>query len=147
MHTYVSIFNRKVGMKKLVAICILAIIVIGVISLVHYQQTPDVLRHEAARWAVIEDYNNDRIAVEPLNDESWSQLVQLYQNGSREWVGGIVETYDNSWGFRFKPESITVAEVTAEGLQGTIRYISENLNQWLNGWAYVSAKITEIHPA
>jgi hypothetical protein len=40
---------------------------------------------------------------------------------------------------------VTVAEVTAEGLQGTISYISENMDYWLNGWAYVSSKVVEIH--
>jgi len=50
------------------------------------------------------------------------------------------------WGFRFKPETVAVAEVTAEGLQATIQYISENLDYWLDlGWAYVDAKVTEIH--
>jgi len=83
--------------------------------------------------------------VETVSDEVWSQLVQLHQNGSRLWIGGIVEKYNNSWGFRFKPENLIVAEVTAEGLQATIRYISENLDYWLDGWAYVSAKVTETH--
>ena len=53
--------------------------------------------------------------------------------------------YDNRWGFRFDPNNVTVAEFTAEGLQATIRYISENLDYWLDGWAYVHAKVTEIH--
>ena len=49
-------------------------------------------------------------------------------------------------GFRFKPETVAVAEVTAEGLQATIQYISENLDYWLDlGLAYVDAKVTEIH--
>lgn len=103
------------------------------------------LKHETDRWAVIKDVNGDRIAVETSRDEVWFQLVQMQQNGSRMWIGSIVETYDNKWGFRFKPENLTVAEVTAEGLQASIRYISENLNYWLGRWAYVSAKVTEFH--
>jgi hypothetical protein len=48
--------------------------------------------------------------------------------------------------FRFKPEAVAVAEVTAEGLRATIQYISGNLNYWLDlGWAYVDAIVTEIH--
>lgn len=57
-----------------------------------------------------------------------------------------MEEYGGKWGFRFKPETVTVAEVTAEGLQATIQYVSENLNYWLDlGWAYVDAIVTEIH--
>jgi len=62
------------------------------------------------------------------------------------WIGGIVEEYDNKWGFRFRPENVTVARITAGGLQATIQFISGNLDYWLDlGWAYVSAKVTEIH--
>ena len=105
----------------------------------------DDLKHDTNRWAAIEDYNGDRVEVETARAEVWTQLVQLNQNGSRLWIGGIIERYNNSWGFRFKPETLALAEITAEGSQATIRYISENLNQWLNGWAYVDAKVTEIH--
>lgn len=124
----------------------IVILVFGTIVWINSQRTFDVLRHETDRWAVIEDFYGDRIVVEPVSDRVWSQLVQLQQNGSRRWVGGIVEKYGNKWGFRFRPENVTVSEVTAEGLQATIKYISENLDYWLNlGWAYVYAKVTEIH--
>jgi hypothetical protein len=66
-------------------------------------------------------------------------------NGTRMFVGGIVEKYGNKWGFRFKPDSVTIAQVTAEGLQATIKYISENLDYWLDGYAYVSSKVVETH--
>jgi len=94
---------------------------------------------------VTEDSDGARMAVEPVDDPTWSELVQLNQNGTRMFVGGIVERYNNKWGFRFKPDSVRVAEFTAEGLQATIRYISETIDYWLNGWAYVSAKVVEIH--
>jgi len=62
------------------------------------------------------------------------------------WIGGIVEKYDNKWGFRFKPDTVRVAHVTAEGLQAKIRTISTEIDYWLNlGWTYVSAKAVEIH--
>jgi len=137
-------------MKKWhVAVTVLAIIMVAVILSVavwaNYVDSLNAVKHETNRWAVIEDINRDRMAVEPIDDHVWLELVQLNQNGTRMFVGGIVERYDNKWGFRFKPESIRVAEFTAEGLQGTIRYISENIDYWLNGWAYVSAKVVEIH--
>ena len=135
-------------MKKLYVVVIaltVATLVIFASFLMNYWSILKALKHETDRWAVIEDVNGDRITVEPVRDEVWLQLVQMQQNESRMWIGSIVETYDNKWGFRFKPENVTVAEVTAEGLQASIRYISENLNYWLGGWAYVSAKVTEIH--
>jgi len=123
-----------------------AIAALGVVILINYMGEPDSLKHETDRWAVIKDVNGDRIAVETVSDEVWSQLVQLNQNGSERFVGGIVVKYNNRWGFRFDPNTVTVAEVTAEGLQATIRYISKNLDYWLTiGWAYVHAKFTEIH--
>lgn len=103
--------------------------------------------------AIIEDIKGDRIAVEPTNCEVWDKLVELYHSKEEMWIGGVVEVFifirpdpNYPWGFRFKPENITVAEVTAEGLQTTIRDISENLDYWIRiGHPYVFAKVVEIH--
>ncbi len=103
--------------------------------------------------AIIEDLEGDRIAVEPTSGEVWGELVELYNTEERLWIGGVVEVFifirpdpNYPWGFRFKPESITVAEVTAEGLQTAIRDISENVDYWIRvGRAYVFARVMEIH--
>jgi hypothetical protein len=128
-----------------VAILIGLVLVLGVAIWLRYADTLNALKHETKRWAVIEDINGYRMAVEPFIDHVWSELVELGRNGTRKWVGGIVERYDNKWGFRFKPESVTVAEVTVEGLQATIEYISTHMDYWLDSWAYVSAKVVEVH--
>jgi len=127
------------------AIVLVLVIVIGAFVIANYLETLNALKHETDRWAVIEDVNGDRMAVEPVSDEVWFQMIQMRQNGSRLFVGSIVEKYNNKWGFRFKPDNVTIAEFTAEGLQATIRYISENLDYWLGGWAYVSSKVIETH--
>jgi len=133
-------------LKRVALLCLIFVIVIVVVVVVvRDMQVRDSLRHDTARWAVIEDLVGDRIVVEPLSDQVWSQLFSLHQNGSRRWVGGIVEEYDNSWGFRFRPDSIVVAEVTAEGLQTNVRSISEDLDYWKGGYAYVSALVVEVH--
>jgi hypothetical protein len=138
--------GEKTKKSAIVAIALASIsIIVGVILWTSYKQPTDEPGHEAKRWALIEDLTGDRIAVGTTSDEVWSQLLQLEQNGSRLRIGGIVETYNNSWGFRFKPDSLKTAGVTAEGLQATIRYVSENLNDWLGQWAYVDAKVIEIH--
>ncbi len=84
------------------------------------------------------------MAVEPSDDGVWARLVQMREDGSRRWVGGIVERYDNAWGFRFRRDTVNASEVTAEGLQATIRFISENLDEWLGGWGYVHAAVAEV---
>lgn len=134
--------------KSIIAGIALTLVIVASVVVIFINPTgePDSLKHETDRWAVIKDVKGDRIAVETVSNEVWSQLVQLEENGSeRFFVGGIVIEYDNKWGFRFDPNTITLAEFTAEGLQATIRYISENLDYWLGGWAYVHAKVTEIH--
>lgn len=103
--------------------------------------------------AIIEDIKGDRIAVEPTDGGVWDQLVALYHSEEEMWIGGVVEVFvfirpdpNYPWGFRFIPENITVAEVTAEGLQTTIRGISEDVDYWIRiGQAYVFAKVVEIH--
>jgi hypothetical protein len=120
------------------------ILVFGFAVWVRYVDTLNALKHETKRWAVIEDINGYRMAVEQISDHVWSELVELSQNGVRKLIGGIVERYDNKWGFRFKPNSVTIAEYTAEGLQATIEYISTHINYWLKSGVYVSAKI-EVH--
>jgi len=139
-------------MRKKMILGVAALVPLAVATIVlvwNYVNYLDHLReivHETERWAVIEDLNGHHIAVEPTSDDVWNQLVRLDENGTSMWIGGVVEEYGNKWGFRFKPETVAVAEVTAEGLQATIQYISENLDYWLDlGLAYVDAKVTEIH--
>lgn len=138
-------------MKRLIASVVVALIALSIAGHLIWNQIRDSdyqneIVHETERWAVIQDLKGDRIAVEPSKDEVWDQLVDLNQNRTRLWIGGVVEEYTNKWGFRFKPENVTIAQITAEGLQATIQFIGEDLDYWLDlGWAYVSAQVTEIH--
>lgn len=140
-------------MKKkfiLVAVIVIVVIVAGYLIWT-YANHLDYLsktRHETDRWAVIRDSKGDIIAVETPNDEVWNTLGGLLQNQTAMWVGGIIEEYDNKWGFRFNPETIIVAQITIEGAQSNIKGISEDLNYWMNVWAketYVLAKVAETH--
>ena len=104
--------------------------------------------HETDRWAVIRDSKGDIIAVETTNHEVWNTLVSLHQNQTEMWIGGVVEEYENKWEFRFKPETIVIAQITIEGAQSNIQGISGELDYWINVWAkeaYVLAKVAEIH--
>ncbi len=103
--------------------------------------------------AIIEDTNGDRIGVEPTSSDVWDELVELYHSKEVMLIGGPVEVFifirpdpNYPWGFRFKPENVTVAENTAEGLQTTIRGISEDVDYWIRlGQAYVFARVIEVH--
>ncbi len=107
---------------------------------------------ETIGLAIIEDLKGDCIAVEPTSRKVWHELVELCRSKEEMWIGGVVEVFvfmrpnpNYPWGFRFKPESITVAEVTAEGLQTTIRDISEDMDYWSRlRQVYVFAKVIEI---
>lgn len=135
-------------MRKLYVGLVISVIVITITGVLvwNYFDTLATLKHETDRWAVIQDRNGDRIAVETTSDVVWNEMVKLHENLTERWIGSIVIAYDNKWGFRFKPENITIAEYTIEGAQTTIKSISEDLDYWLNlGWAYVFARVTEIH--
>ena len=74
------------------------------------------------------------------------QLVHLHQNGTEMWIGGVVERYNNKWGFRFHPDTIIIAQFTNEGAQTTISFLSEDVEYWINfGSAYIESTVVEIH--
>lgn len=128
------------------------VIVIAVSALAGWNQFLAAASNGATCLAVIRDVHGDRIAVEPVSEEVWYQLVELYHSGEAMWIGGSVETFltfrpdpNYRWGFRFTSDTITVAEITAEGLQSTVRDISENLDYWLGiGHSYVFTEVIEI---
>jgi len=137
---------KRWHIASIAGVLIVIVVILGVVVWANYVDYLTAVKHETNRWAVIEDVNSDKMAVEPSNSHVWSELVSLHQNGSRMFVGGIIERYNNKWGFRFKPDTVRVAQFTAEGLQATIRDMSADIDYWLSlGWAYVSAKVVEVH--
>lgn len=133
-----------------IVIIIVLILLLGYLILIYLDSPGDLskTKHESNVWAVIEDSKKDIIAVETTNSDVWETLVDLHQNQSEMWIGGIIEEYDNYWGFRFDPDTIIIAEITIEGAQSNIQGISGDLNYWINVWtkqAYVLAKVIEIH--
>ncbi len=138
--------------RKIIVSCVVLIAVLAAAGRIYFLgATLD----ELPGMAIIEDMNGDRIAVEPTSSDAWNDLVKLYNSKGEKWVGGVVEVfllfrYDPNypWGFRFNPETIIVANVTAEGLQTTLRDISENIDYWIGmGYAYVWAEVVELRNA
>jgi hypothetical protein len=125
---------------------IIIIVFISVLLYWNHLEYVSATKHETDRWAVIRDVDGNVLAVETTSEDVWTQLAQLNQNGTRMWVGGVVERYDNKWGFRFKPETIIIAQYTIEGAQATIRFISEDIDYWINfGITYVGSKVVKTH--
>lgn len=138
--------------KKIVLAAIVTVVIVLIVfAPLAYWSHSDYLnrtKHETNRWAVIADSKDDIIAVETIDSGVWDTLKNLHENQTELWIGGIIEEYDNHWGFRFSPDSIVIAEITIEGAQSNIQAISEDLNYWINTWGnqvYVFAKVTEIH--
>jgi hypothetical protein len=87
------------------------------------------------------------LAKQPLVTPNKQYFHLLLQNGTRMWVGGVVERYGNKWSYRFHLDTIIAAQYTIEGAQATIRYISQDIDYWIDfGIAYVGATVVEIHP-
>jgi len=138
--------------KRTIYVTAVLIVVIvasySVWSYLNYVEYVNKTSHETSRWAVIMDSKAEIMAVETTSDEVWNRLVELYENKEERWVGGVIEEYDNKWGFRFKPSTITIATITIEGAQSYITGISGDLDYWINVWAnvaYVLANVIEIH--
>lgn len=138
-------------MKRWIALVCIPVVVIAAYfasSFMNYLDHLGKTVHETDRWAVITDSKGDIIAVETTSDKVWSQLVELHQNQTQMWIGGIVQEFNNTWRFRFKPDTITIAQITIEAAQSNIKGISEELDYWMHVWAketYVLSKVTEIH--
>ena len=132
--------------KFLYVLPIIIIVFAGVFLYWNHLDYNSATKHETDRWAVIRDVDGNVLAVETTSEDVWTQLVQLNQNGTRMWVGGEVDRYDNKWGFRFKPQTIIIAQFTIEGAQATISFISEDIDYWINfGITYVGSKVVNIH--
>lgn len=82
---------------------------------------------------LVEDLEGDTmvIAVDPAQGEALDALAEMALTGEARWVGGEVEAFENAFGFRFHPDTVVVAEFTAEGLQaGSYRAIQEDFAYW-----------------
>lgn len=96
------------------------------------------------RYVVIADTWNDTLVVETTNEIVWSDLTQMYLTKKERFVCGTVDRYNNRWGFRLRPSTIIVADVTAEALQTYLRYVRSHLSYWLNNTACFSSRVVKI---
>ncbi len=82
---------------------------------------------------LVKDREGDRMRIQVSLDmhEAIDALMLMHKNGEGRWVGGELEDSDNEYGFRFDPDTIIVAQFTAEALQaGSFNVIASNLSYW-----------------
>ena len=132
--------------QKLRILVVIIILVVMSVVIWNHLDYSSATKHDTNRWAVIRDVEGSMLAIETVDNAVWDKFVQLHQNGSEMWIGGVVERYDNKWGFRFKPDTIIIAQFTIEGAQTTIRFLSEDIEYWMNfGITYIGSTVIEIH--
>jgi hypothetical protein len=142
--------GAKMKTKMLASVMTIAIVIIAFLVWIYWTEInySGKTKHETNAWAVIKDSKGDVISVETTSSVVWDNLVGLHDNQTEMWIGGIVEEYDNYWGFRFRPDTIVVAQITIEGAQSNIQGISGDLNYWISVWtkeAYVLSNVVETH--
>ncbi|MGQ9460242.1 MAG: hypothetical protein ACUVRA_03305 [Candidatus Bathyarchaeaceae archaeon] len=96
----------------------------------------------------IQDVNGDSLEIKVNSGEVWQQILEMHRTGQRKWVGGKLINATNVWGFTFDPDTIIVAEFTAEGLQTTLEQIRENPYYWFNipgGICYIGAIVIKVN--
>ena len=92
---------------------------------------------------------SETIDIEFTNPRSVADknLINLMNNHTAMWIGGIVQKgligMDNTWGFHFKPDTIAMAEITAEGLQTWLSYINGTIDYWNGNYAYIWASVVD----
>lgn len=142
----------------IVGLVLVAVAVISALVIVMWKNSTEggesTNGEEPERWAMIEDEEGDRMAV--VATRAWAQLVEMNKSGTIKYVGGVIEEYDNEWGFRFNPNSTKVYSLTGypPGFsmpESTIREISQNLNAYLDPdrqvvpFTYIKARVVEIY--
>ncbi|MFQ6013083.1 MAG: hypothetical protein ACE5LS_05510 [Thermoplasmata archaeon] len=99
---------------------------------------------------LVEDPNGDRleIRVDPSRQEAIDALMEMHVTGESKWVGGEIESFENEFGFRFKPNTIVVADLTAEGAQAVFyRTIQDDFAYWQAfGAVYVEGNVVFTPP-
>ncbi len=103
---------------------------------------------KTVRDFIVEDPDGDQmfIRVSRGNLEAFDALTEMSMIGEEKWVGGEIQTAKNDFGFKFKPDTVVVSEITAEGLQA-VKYksIQEDIDYWTGlGTVYISGKVVSI---
>ncbi len=102
----------------------------------------------AGEGFLVDDPNGGRmeILVDPSRQEARDALMEMHATGAALWVGGEIESFDNAFGFRFKPDTIVVADFTVEGAQAVFyRTIQDDFAYWQAfGFVYIEGTVAAL---
>ncbi len=105
--------------------------------------------HETGHWLEVIDMNRDILIIETTNKTTWSRICQSHgEHSNRYYIWGTIENYNNSYGFRFIPESIDFFHKLAcveDEYPATIAYISSYLATFVGKTGYIIAPIIKAH--
>ena len=137
-------------MKRIKLIITTFVLIFALVSLIYWGRLNyfDETKHNGDIWATIEDSKGNLISIDFPNTDNniWDTLVKLNRNGTKIFIGGIIEQYQNKWGFHFKINSIEILRSVSEDRQANIEQISSDLNHWENGQVvYIYSKVVETH--
>ncbi len=98
---------------------------------------------------LVSDPSGAMIKIEAVNPQIKEKFKEMLSGELELWVGGkVVKDLEVNppWHFYFDPQTIEIAEVTAEGLQAVfLRTIENDLDYWAGlSTAYISAKVVFI---
>lgn len=100
------------------------------------------------RHFTIADPDGDQMTfrVSSSKQETFDALTEMSKTGEEKWIGGEIQTHENAYGFRFKPDTVIVSEITAEGLQASkFKSIQEDLTYWSElGTVYISGRVVSV---
>lgn len=137
-------------MKRIRLIIVTFVLIVLFVSLIYWgrQNYFEETKHSGDIWATIEDSKGNLISIDFLNTNNniWDTLIKLNLNKTKMFIGGIIEQYQNKWGFHFKINSIVISQSVPEDRQANIEQISLDLNHWENGQVvYIYSTVVEVH--
>ena len=94
------------------------------------------IKHETINWIIVEDYDGNQLAVDPLNISMWNSLRLFYKTNAEydiHWILiGVIVSYDNSWQFRLEPSTVYLVKGPIKGQTYSINGIANNLEEHLS---------------
>ena len=111
-------------MRRGLSVVLLISVIVVVITSYLVLSNNSILFGEAREF-LVEDSDGGVMIIEvtPNKQEVIKILANMVDSGDEKWVGGELERVRNRYSYRFKPETIVVADVIADGLQAS-KYIT-----------------------
>ena len=137
--------NERRKIIELFSLFIILILLFGYPTYFFIFNSSEDIKHETNRWAIIEDYDGNQLAVDAPNRSIWEELRKDWKELRKDYdmlIFGVIVSYDNSWHFRLEPSTLGLC-----GLGGIIREqtysiieIANNLDEHLSRLVLIEVK-------